>query len=70
MDYNSLFEICEKCPNTEFFLVRIFLNLKIQENIGEYRSEKTPYLDTSHAILNSTEIMKLKFRCKKLVKER
>ena len=34
----------EKCPNTEFFLVRIFPNL------GKYRPEKTPYLDTFHAV--------------------
>ena len=28
--------LCEKCPNTEFFLVRIFLHLvRIQENTDQ-----------------------------------
>ena len=35
----------EKCPNTEFFLVRIFLY-----SDWIYRPEKTPYLDTFHAV--------------------
>ena len=36
----------EKCPNTEFFLVRIFRLLLLM-----YRPENTPYLDTFHAVL-------------------
>ena len=50
-------ELREKCPNTEFFLVRIFPYLDcIQRdtesppvfipNVGKQRSEKTLYLDT------------------------
>ena len=34
----------EKCPNTDFFLVRIFLIRT------EYGPEKTPYMDTFHAV--------------------
>ena len=34
----------EKCPNTEFFLVRIFLHS------DRIRSDKTPYLNTFHAV--------------------
>ena len=38
---------CEKSPNTEFFLVHIFLvSAQIQENMDQ---KKTPYLDTFHA---------------------
>ena len=36
--------LCEKCPNTEFFLARIFLySVRIQENTDQ---KKTPYLGT------------------------
>ena len=35
----------EKCPNTEFFLVCIF-----SPNTGKYGPDKTPYLDTFHAV--------------------
>ena len=39
---------CVKCPNTEFFLVRIFLySVWIQEN---KEKKKTLYLDTFHAL--------------------
>ena len=44
-------EICVKSfpPNTEFFLVRIFLySVRIQENTDQ---KKTPYLGTFHAVL-------------------
>ena len=34
----------EKCPNTEFFLVRI--SPVFSSNAGKYGPEKTPYLDT------------------------
>ena len=38
----------EKCPNTEFFQVRIFLYLDwIQENTDQ---KKNPYSDTFHAV--------------------
>ena len=47
--------LCEKCPNTEFFC---FAFSRIQTeygdlrspNTGKYRPEKTPYLDTFHAM--------------------
>ena len=42
----------EKCPNTELFLVRIFLySVRIFGlNTGKYGPEITPYLDTFHAV--------------------
>ena len=43
----------EKCPNMEFFLVRIFLYSEISlfsPNTGIYEPEKIPYLDTFHAV--------------------
>ena len=44
----------KKCPNTEFFLVRIFLYSdgirRFSPNTGKYGLEKTPYLDTFHAV--------------------
>ena len=53
----------EKCPNTEFFLARVFPHrtgyirteyrqiLQIfSPNAGKYGPEKTPYLDTCHAV--------------------
>ena len=41
---NHLLALLEKCPNTEFFLVRIFLHS------DRIRPDKTPYLDTFHAV--------------------
>ena len=38
----------EKFPNTELFLVRIFLYSVLYT--GKYRPEITPYLDTFHAV--------------------
>ena len=41
----------EKCPNTELFLVRIFLYSDlICPNTGKYVPEITPYLDTFQAV--------------------
>ena len=51
----------EKCPNTEFFLVRIFPHSDwiqtdtkylsvFSPNAGKYGPEKTPYLDTFHTL--------------------
>ena len=48
----------EKCPNTELFLVRIFLYLDwirrdtqiFIPNTGKYGPEISPYLDTFHAV--------------------
>ena len=47
----------ENCPNTEFFLLRVFLcsgteygDLLFSPNNGKYGPEKNPYLDTFHAV--------------------
>ena len=40
----------KKCPNEEFFLVRIFLYLDSTRNTGKYGPGETPYLDTFHAV--------------------
>ena len=51
----------ENCPNTEFFLVHIFSHLDwirrdtpylfvSSPNAGKYGPEKTPYLETFHAV--------------------
>ena len=42
----------EKCPNTEFFLVHIFLysDWIFSPNKGKYEPEKTPHLDTLHTV--------------------
>ena len=58
---NILESLREKCANTEFFLARIFPHsdwiqrdtpyLSIfSPNVGKYGPEKTPYLDTFHAV--------------------
>ena len=61
--YYIFYQLRENCPNTEFFLVRIFLYLyRIRRlaprisvfssaNTGIYGPEKTPYLDTFHAVI-------------------
>ena len=52
----------QKCPNAEFFVVRIFSHSHwirrdteylsvFSRNAGKYRSEKTPYLNTFHAVV-------------------
>ena len=53
--------LCEKCPNREFFLVRIFpysdwirrntsyLSV-FSPNRGKYGPERTPYFDTFHTV--------------------
>ena len=49
------FSLREKCPNTEFFLVRIrrdtYLSV-FRPNVVKYGPEKTPYLDTFHAVFS------------------
>ena len=58
---NQYHSLREKCPNMEFFLVRIFLHLDwirrdteylsvLSPNTGKYGPEKTPYLDAFHAV--------------------
>ena len=53
----------EKCLNTEFFLVRIFPHSDwmrrdtkylsvFSPNAAKYGPEKTPYLDTFHAVMS------------------
>ena len=53
--------LCEKRSNAEFFLVNIFLHSDwirkdtkhlplFSPNVGKYGPEKTPYLDTFHAL--------------------
>ena len=50
----------EKCPSTEFFLVRIFTHSERRDtsylsvfspNAGRYGPEITPYLDTFHIVI-------------------
>ena len=47
-------ELLEKCPNMELFLFRIFPHSDsfsiLSPNAGKYGPEKTPYLDTFHAV--------------------
>ena len=45
--------LCKKCPNTEYFLVRIFPHSDwIQRDTsGKYGPENTPYSDTFYAVL-------------------
>ena len=56
--------LCEMCPNTEFFLVRIFpysdwirrdtsYLSTFSLNTGKYGLEKTPYSDTFHAVADT-----------------
>ena len=69
----SLYTLCEKCPNTEFFLVRIFLHWDwirrdtpylsvFSPYAGKYRPEKTPYLYTFHAVTSSWVITIIKIK--------
>ena len=59
MNYYSL---REKCPNAEFYLVRILPHLdwirrdteylsEFCANVGKYGPEKSPYLDTFHVVI-------------------
>ena len=62
--YLHFLTLREKCPNTEFFLARIFPYLDrierftpwisvFSRNTGKYGPEKTPYLNTFHAVLST-----------------
>ena len=62
----------EMCPNTEFFLVRIFSHsdwirrdtpyLSVSSpNVGKYGPEKTPYLDTFHTVNKEKQEVKRVF---------
>ena len=48
----------EKCPNTEFFLVHIFPHSDCR-NAGKYGVEKTPYLETSHAMIAKQDVSRV-----------
>ena len=55
----------EKCPNPEF-LYSVFSctrteygDLRSNPNTGKYGPEKTPYLDTFHAVFGSSYIVSL-----------
>ena len=61
IEFEDTATLCEKRPNREFFLVRIFLYLNgiwrfteyisvFSPNTRKYGPEKTPYLDTIHAV--------------------
>ena len=63
--YPDLQTLREKCPNTEFFWSVVsciqteygkteYLSV-FSPNTGKYRTEKTPYLDTFHAVQNCSE---------------
>ena len=69
----SLYSLCEKYPNAEFFLVLIFPHShQIRRNTpylsifspyaGKYGPEKTPYLDTFHAVTASWVIRIIKIK--------
>ena len=52
--------LSENCPNTKFSLVRIFPHFSVfSPNAGKYRPEKTPYLDTFHAVNLFLEVQKI-----------
>ena len=62
--------LSEKCPNTEFFLVRIFPHSELvrrdteylsvfSPNAGKYGPEETPYLDTFYAVNSITKLNKI-----------
>ena len=60
----------EKCPNTEFSLVRIFLYLNwirrfspaaFSPNTGKYGPEKTQCLDTFHAVILLPNLQTVKY---------
>ena len=60
--FDHHYPLREKCPNTEFFLVRIFLHSDwirrdTSPNAGKYGPEKTPYFDTFHAVIITVIIL-------------
>ena len=79
----------EKCPNTGFFLVHIFPDLDstrrdteylsvFSPNTGKYEPEKTPYLNTFHAVTDninswsgaSNESIQIDFICQNNTRRR
>ena len=59
-----IFKLCEKCPNTEIFLVRTecgdLLSKFCSPNTGKYGPEKAPYLDTFDAVHSFLSISTIK----------
>ena len=51
----------EKCSNTEFFLLPIFLHSDWIRRDTEYGPEKTPYLDTFYAVFTAGNRLKLRY---------
>ena len=48
MRYKYWLSLCEMCPDTEFYEVRIFS--AFSPNAGKYEPQKTPNLDPFHAV--------------------
>ena len=51
-NYFYFYTLCEKCPSTEFFW-SVFSRTRTEygDLRSKYRPEKTPYLDTFHAVI-------------------
>ena len=60
----SALSLGEMCPNTEFFLVRIFLHSDsvFSPNAGKYGPENTQYLDTFHAVFECPSVLLVLFK--------
>ena len=67
METSLLQSLCKKCPNTEFFLLRIFPHSNwiqrdtkylsvFSPNGGKYGPEKTPYFGTFHAVSHLRDV--------------
>ena len=54
LNKSALYTLCEMCPNKEIFW-SVFSHIWT-----EYGPEKTPYLDTFHAVTVSNDICDLK----------
>ena len=62
VDNSELVITREKCPNMEFFLVRIFPHpflYVFSPNGGKYRPEKNPHLDVFHGVYWRTECIEV-----------
>ena len=60
--FSFFLSLREKCPNTELFLVRIFLYFSYFPNTRKCGPEITPSLDTFHAVCHS-RVMKIRTFC-------
>ena len=74
--------LCEKCPNTELFLVHAFFQVEwilrirfvftsylsvFTLNAGKYGPEITPYLGTFHAVMRIERHNMILLHCQKLI---